>query len=214
MTPRWRVAVLDSGSSQAAAEAARFTAVGTRITIQAPLPDRLGHGSRVSAIITGASTRPALLVGQVIDGRGSSTPALVAAAIHWAVACQADLIHLSLGLAADRNILREAVATAIEADCIVVAATPARARTVFPAAYPGVLRGTGDARCTRHELSYLGPGRFGGAPRHGNSGGSSIGAAYLTRAIVTHCPPRSRVDVVEAILAGVASYFGPESRRP
>ena len=212
MTFRWRVAILDSGSGEAAREAVRFVADGRQVRTEPLLGDRLGHGTRVSAIIASATTQPELFIGQVLDQRGLSTPALIAAAIHWALDLDADLIHLSLGLPTDRDILRNAVAAATAAARIVVAAAPARGRPVYPAGYPGVLQGTGDSRCTGDELSYLGPRRFGGTSRCGTSGGSSIGAANLTRVIIGLCPPRSSIDLVERRLAGAARYHGPESR--
>ena len=44
---------------------------------------------------------------------------------------------------------------------VLVAAHPARGAPCFPAAYPGVIAATGDARCGWQELSQLGPALFG-----------------------------------------------------
>jgi hypothetical protein len=182
---RWRIAVMDSGWGGSAIDAARFVLDNQRVRTQPLVPDRLGHGTRVSTIVTSASNTPALLIGQVFDADGSSTPAVVAAAILWAIEREAQLVHLSLGLAADRLILRQAIAAAIQAGIVLVAAAPARGPAVFPACYPacypGVLQGTGDARCTTDEVSHLAPGKFGGAVRYGTSRGASVGAAHVTR---------------------------------
>jgi len=115
------------------------------------------------------------------------------------------------------------VQRALDAGCIIVAATPARGASVYPAAYPGVIRATGDARCAPHELSALRPWLFGGCPRleaasftanrraqsHA-SGGASIGAAWVTHAILQE-PPLAAPATVEALTAR-AKYRGPERR--
>jgi hypothetical protein len=210
---RWRVAVLDSGWGGSAVAAARFVLGGEEVTTEPLLPDHLGHGSRVSAIITSAPKQPALLVAQVLDARGASTPAVVASAILWAIDRETNLIHLSLGVSADRLVLREAIAAAVQAGIIVVAAVPARGGPVFPASYPGVLQATGDARCAADEVSHLGPNRFGGAARFGTAGGASIGAAHVTRAIIEHCAPDSSAGVIKTKLAEIARFHGRETRR-
>jgi subtilisin family serine protease len=210
---RWLVAVLDSGGDGSAVDAARFVLDRQEVRTQPVVPDQLGHGTRVSAIITSASKPPALLIGQVLDAAGSSTPAVVAAAILWAIEREAQLVHLSLGLAADRLILRQAIAAAIQAGIVLVAAAPARGQASFPASYPGVLQGTGDARCTADDVSHLAPGRFGGAVRYRTYGGASVGAAHVTRAIVEHCPPASTARMVEARLAEMSRFHGRERRR-
>ena len=101
---------------------------------------------------------------------GRASAAAVAAAVDWAVEHGASLVHLSLGLTADRAVLRAAVERAIRAGCVIVAASPARGPRVYPGAYPQVIRGTGDARCAPGELSCLQPGLFGACPRLACSG--------------------------------------------
>jgi hypothetical protein len=102
---------------------------------------------------------------------------------------------------------------------------PARGAPVYPAAYPGVIRATGDARCAPHELSALRPWFFGGCPRlevasrmanghaeGGAGGGASIGAAWITRAILQE--PVVAASAAVAALTARAKYRGPESRMP
>ncbi len=81
-----------------------------------------------------------------LDGRPASAAA-VAAAVDWAVAAGADLIHMSLGLAADRAVLGAAVQRAVELGRIIVAAAP-RARG------DGVSRGL-RRRAARHRRCAL-----------------------------------------------------------
>jgi hypothetical protein len=208
----WRVAVLDSGWNGAAVHSARFELGAMGVLKRTPVEDRLGHGTRVTGIIARASRAPEFVIAQVLDARGISSPAVVAAAIHWAIECQSHLIHLSLGLASDRATLREAIAAAITRRIIIVASTPARGEDVFPASYPAVLRATGDARCVRDDISHLGPSRFGGAPVLGRQGGASIGAAHVTRAVVNHCIPGDNLAEIETVLTSNARFHGHERR--
>jgi hypothetical protein len=233
----WRVGLIDScggaleGLDAApltdaswVADAAAFVASGGRIECRETVADPTGHGSRIAELlISGRSVE--LLLGQVFTTLGPTSGAAVAAAIDWAAERRAGLIHLSLGLAGDRAVLCSAVQRAIDAGCIIVAAAPARGASVYPAAYPGVIRATGDARCAPHELSALRPWFFGGCPRLEvasltenrrtyayASGGASIGAAWVTHAILQE-PPLAAPAAVEALTAR-AKYRGPERRMP
>ena len=231
----WRVGLIDScggaleGLDAAplkdaswVADAAAFVANDGRIQCRETVADPTGHGSRIAELlISGRSVE--LLLGQVFTTIGPTSGAAVAAAIDWAVARRVGLIHLSLGLTGDRAVLCSAVQRAIDAGCIIVAATPARGASVYPAPYPGVIRATGDARCAPDELSALRPWFFGGCPRlevasltenrhtyaHA-SGGASIGAAWITRAIVQE--PALAASAAVAALTARAKYRGPERR--
>jgi hypothetical protein len=238
----WRVGLIDScggglrGLDAAAqvdassvADAAAFVACDGRVERRDTVADPTGHGSRIAALFI--SGRPVeLLLGQVFTTVGPASGAAVAAAIDWAVERRVGLIHLSLGLTGDRAVLRVAVQRAIDAGCIIVAAIPARGAPVYPAAYPGVIRATGDARCAPHEHSALRPWFFGGCPRFDDaddaangrttngqvsgraSGGASIGAAWVTHAILQEATLAA--PAVVAALAARAKYFGAERRTP
>jgi hypothetical protein len=223
----WRVGLIDScGGLEGidAAHAAAFVAHDGRVECREAVADPTGHGSRIAELLL-SGRRVELLLGQVFTTLGPTSGAAVAAAIDWAVERRVGLIHLSLGLAGDRAVLRLAVQRAIDAGCILVAAMPARGAPVYPAAYPGVIRATGDARCAPHELSALRPWFFGGCPRlevasrmangHNEgraSGGASIGAAWVTQAILQQ-PPLAAPAAVEALTAR-SKYLGPERRTP
>lgn len=216
----WRVGLIDScGMWPGAIEAAAFESEGRRVEPRAVAADSSGHGSRIAHLLLGGDVPLELLLAQVFVNSRPATGAAVAAAIDWVCARRATLIHLSLGLAADRAVLAAAVARAIDAGCVVVASTPARGAPTYPAAYPGVIRATGDARCGPGELSWLGPSLFGGCPRiaekeHTDSrGGASIGAAWVSRAILkgaANAPARA----VVAALAADARHIGPERKGP
>ena len=250
----WRVALIDScGAWPGAVAAAAFveeSAVAAEETVQrcATAVDATGHGSRVARLLSEGGAEFELMLGQVFLGRAPASAAAVAAALDWAVAGGADLIHMSLGLAADRAVLAAAVGRAVGAGCVLVASAPARGGVVYPAAYRGVIRGTGDARCGPGELSCLVPVFFGGCPRRvvsgaevgaagasggamdasggadvgggtsagvgvgagaGGRAGASVGAAWVTRGILSE-PTRRNASEVIGLLTEKASYRGPE----
>lgn len=222
LTVKWRLALIDScGSWPEAADAAAFISAGERAERRATVADPGGHGSRIAQLLTAGDAPFELLLGQVFMTCGPASSAAVAAAIDWAVAGRANLIHMSLGLSADRAVLGSAIRRAIGLDCIIVASMPARGAPVYPAAYPHVIRATGDARCAPGELSCLVPGFFGGCTRFGsggqsdcegaaNVGGASVGAAWVTRSILSG-PVYGTRAVVDALTAR-ARYIGPERR--
>jgi len=163
MAENWRIALVDSCGSWPGAETARrFTRAGDRIAETDPIDDGSGHGTRLAGVINAGRESIALMLAQVLDDVGRGSADVVAAGIDWCVGNGVDLIHLSLGLRADRESLRCAIRRAIDADCIVVAATPARGTVPYPAAYEGVIRGTGDARCAPDVVSRLDEWTFGG----------------------------------------------------
>jgi len=230
MAMSWRVGLIDScGSWPGAIDAAAFVTEGDRVDRRATVTDPSGHGSRIAQLWAAGDAVFELLLGQVFLSRGPASGAAVAAAVDWAVASRADLIHMSLGLDADRAVLAAAVARALESGCILVASMPARGRVVYPAAYPEVVRATGDARCAPGELSCLGPGFFGGCPRFAASGpsdsgagtrdgvgddargGASVGAAWVTRNILSR-PKSSTASAAVAALTASARYIGRERR--
>ncbi len=214
---RWRVAVIDSGCDLGRpADSIRFLDTGNSVVASKPLNDPTGHGTAVANIIQSGSCD--LMSAQVIDAQGRSTPAAVAVAVTWALTHGAHLIHLSLGVPEDRAILATAIAEAVAAGLVVVAATPARGAPTFPAQYSGVIRATGDARCGIGEISIFDPsGRHAGAhASHIHSGrilrGASIGAAHVTRFIVSRLAPRSGSTIGEDLVP-LAAYRSRERKR-
>lgn len=180
-----------------------------------PCADRLGHGTAVAAVLERAAPLARLRHAQVFDDRPVTSAARVARAIAW-LAGDCDLIVLSLGLAADRAVLRHACAEAIAAGRWLVAASPARGTRCFPAAYPGVIAATGDARCGWGELSLLPGPVFGAWCASPERGGAGMGGASLAAARVAgHLA--AGFDAVGgdplAWLASRARHIGPERRR-
>jgi hypothetical protein len=220
----WRLALIDScGNWPGAVDAAAFVSDGRRVERRATVADPSGHGSRIARLFAAGEGAYELLLGQVFLDLGPTSGAAVAAAVDWAVAEHIDLIHMSLGLDADRPVLASAVQRAIGLGCIIVASTPARGAPAYPAAYPQVIRATGDARCRPGEVSCLGTGLFGGCPRFAASGpgdreagagvstGASVGAAWVTRHILSG-PKQVTVGAVIAALTASARYVGRERR--
>lgn len=232
---RWRIAILDSGlrdSDRAGLEAValqRFVDIEGVVEECEPVEDVTGHGTAVAHIIASAPRNsatplhcvPELLVAQILDEHGRCTPATVAAAVRWAVAKRANLIHLSLGLAQNRPVLANAVAEATGQSVTIVAASPARGVVSYPAGYPGVIRATGDARCDSEQISCLDPSEeiFGACVTHSTatdhlSRGASIGAAHLTRFIACRLRPSGKPDDIARGLRRLAIYVGRERKSP
>ncbi len=210
-----RLGLVDSGlpAEQAVAAARAFT--GGAVTA-----DTLGHGTAISQVICHHAPTVALYNAQVFDGRGVTTARAVAEAIDWLVAEQVDLINLSLGLAQDRAILAAACARAVAAGTIVIAASPARGAATYPAAYPGVIRATGDARCAGDEISFLDSAQadFGGCPRGMDQGtglqigGASFGTAHISGQAAAYLVAGGDKNSVRDWLVSRAKYIHNERR--
>lgn len=219
-----RVGIVDSGIHGAGrarvVASADFTCAGQRVEpATGTVPrDLCGHGSRIGAIIA-ASKGVELLDARIFRDSLFASAAQAAAAIDWLVDQRVRLINLSFGLREDRLALRAACARAHENGIIVLASAPARGEAVFPAGYPGVIRATGDARCSSAEISRLGTPQadFGGCvrDRDGAIAGASVGCANVSAAFaawfVKH--PHATRDEALAALSVQAAYRGPERRR-
>lgn len=214
-----RIGIVDSGpAALAGADALSFDADGAP---RPASPDRTGHGAAVSAVLGRALPGAALRHAQVFDDRPVTSALRVAAALDWLRRSgSVDVVCLSLGLATDRRVLREAVAAAQEAGLILVAAHPARGISPYPAAYSGVIAATGDARCGWDDVSCLRPGLFGAwcnSPEQGSGGmgGASLGTARLAGHVAALLQEGHPADAgaLCRTLAARAIVTGPERRR-
>jgi hypothetical protein len=217
----WRIAIIDSGLDPAAgltpAACVRFEALEQGVRRSDPRPDEHGHGTRIAQVIASSPRPVSLLIAQALDARGVSSAAAIAAAIEWALANAAQLLHLSVGLSQDRAVLSAAVAKAVTAGVVVVASCPARGALSYPAAYAGVMRATGDARCEEGQISHLAAdyAEFGGCvrfPGEERARGASIGAAHVTRFISAHVHAGAAPARVRERLSALASFHGRERR--
>jgi len=216
------VGVVDSGFSREQLSiikcSSAFVIESDRLVQTEAEYDQLQHGTETIRCITTTAPNIHLVVAQVFSDRFTTTPSQVAAAIHWLLEQQVDLINLSLGLRANRPGLQAASATAHDEGIPVCASTPARGDPVYPAAYPGVLRMTGDARCTRDEWSCLATqyADFGGHVRSPDNrvAGASIGTGYMSGHIASYLADGGEpgLDSIRHHLSSHAHYFGAERR--
>lgn len=182
--------------------------------------DQLGHGSALLEVMATQAPAADFAIAQIFHERLSTTPAQVAAAIEWLVEQKVDLINLSLGLRNDREVLRRACEKAIAAGVIICASSPAKGDPVYPSAYPGVFRMTGDARCENAtQLSCLKTqyADFGGYVKAANGViGASAGCAQLTGHIGRYLSEGGKAEqaAVDHWLESQAGYFGVEVRFP
>lgn len=182
--------------------------------------DAMDHGARIIEIIHHHLESAEIYSAQVFDQRGVTTPIQVAAAIDWLREQGVQLINLSLGLRQDREVLAKAVKRAVQQGVIICASSPARGDPVYPSAYPGVFRMTGDARCTLNEISCLETefadfgGHVLGLDQVQSKAGASLGCAHMSGQIAKLFAESGLLDFNElaARLKQRAAYFGPEHR--
>ncbi|MFK0310231.1 S8 family serine peptidase [Pseudomonas sp. NPDC090233] len=220
MANELRVGVIDSGYSPDQAQwvvaARRFWLEDGVLREGEPEPDRLGHGSAVLARLQEQAGQVTLLVAQVFTGQGSTSALQVAAALLWLAEQGATLINLSLGLQQDRPVLRQACAEVQASGVLLCASSPAQGNAVYPAAYPDVIRITGDARCAQGQWSWLNSVQadFGGYVGERSMAGASLGCASLSgriAALLLQYPSLEREQVL-AWLQTHATFVGPERR--
>ena len=221
---RFKVGIVDSGfaATQAGqvAGSAAFVLQNDALWQAECQPDQLAHGTQIVEVLQHCAPDAQLYMAQVFHDRLTTTASQVAAAIEWLVAQEVQLINLSLGLRTDWDCLRDAVATAVAAGVLICASSPAKGEPVFPAAYPGVLRTTGDARCGPGQWSWLDTryADFAGHVRSlsGEIAGASIGTAWLCGHIarfMSRQPAASRAALGRYLKTG-AAFQGAEQRGP
>ncbi|MBL4802682.1 MAG: S8 family serine peptidase [Emcibacter sp.] len=217
-----KLGLVDSGVAEQQAQYVHSSCgfnVDEMVAIQ---PDPLGHGTATCDIIRHHAPAVTLYNAQVFDARGVTTAATVAAAIDWLRQEKVDLINLSLGLGHDRPVLREACHQAISAGIILIASSPAQGNAVYPSAYDGVIRGTGDARCAVGDISFLDSKQadFGGCPRAINVpenqppriGGASMGTAHISGHAAAYLLAGGDREHVREWLVSQAKYLHSERR--
>jgi hypothetical protein len=217
-----KVGLLDSGLPRGPAAERILVGCGFRLDADQEVapgmaePDALGHASAVARVVLAGCPEARFLVAQIFFAKLVATAAQAAAGLDWLAGQGAAVVDMSFGLAADRTVLRDACARAVARGIILVASAPARGDPVFPAAYPGVIRVTGDARCGPGELSALDGPRadFGAHVRAGSVAGASIGTAHVTAEIARYLVGSgdARIDALRSHLRGLCRHVGPERR--
>ena len=179
------------------------------------------HGDAIAEILLAGHFAPRLVSAAVFDGRRPGSAQAVARGLDWLIERDTTLVNLSFGLREDRAVLRQACERAVAAGATLVASTPARGEAVYPAAYPGVLRITGDARCSPGQVSHLDSRQadFGacvGALQHhpgALGGGASLAAAHVTAMLGQWLAKGGRGDP-RRHLEALCQLHGAERRKP
>lgn len=212
------VGVIDSGWPVALAD--RIEMARSFVANGSDAQDRNGHGTRTLQAIATLAPEARFCIAQVFDQVLRTDGSTVARALDWLVQQGAAVINLSLGVRRDHPPLRAACARALAQGCVVIASTPARGEPVFPAAYPGVIRVMGDARCAsgQHSALLLPHADFGACalPTNGEraQAGASLGCAHLSgrvAALLTGGVACDRAAVWQALVES-ARFHGPERR--
>lgn len=217
-----RVGILDTGLDRHQwhrLQGARSFILGESAVICQPLADdHLGHGTLVTRLLLESAPNTQLWMAQVFSERPATTVAQVRAGLAWLLDQGVTLVNCSLGLHADRPELRALCRDAARQGVIICASSPAMGQAVYPAAYPGVVAVTGDARCRPGEWSWLQGDRaeFGAPVGIGYEGGASMACARfsgLLAAFWTARPELSAPQVLEHFRQH-ASRRGPQTREP
>lgn len=146
--------------------------------------DTLKHGTTLASLIGIENAN--IVCAQVFDKELITTAQTIAYAIDYLIKEKVDLIHTSLGLSQDREVLKSAIKKAMNFGITIVASAPTLSNyKTFPASYKGVIAVCADARCQESEISYINSSTamFGASPFSNDEKvrGSSVSAAYLTK---------------------------------
>lgn len=211
-----RVAIIDSGFDAEIVDGAAkfFSFHNDRIQEDTARPDVHSHGSALAATISSLAPRCDLINAQVFAENLACSPLAIAAAIDWSIEQGAKIINMSFGLAEDRDVLRQACVGAIEKGVFVFAAAPARGDPVYPSAYPGVTKVSGDARLQNGEVSIL---RAGSQADYGGCvapGGASFAVAQIAGIAANWLDGNKRASQIELndYLDSIACFDLPERR--
>ncbi len=218
-----RLGVIDSGvSSQWSSSAGATVGELCDFTGTHSLEDRLGHGSAVVDAV--ANEHAEIWMARVFDDRLACPVSRIVEALRWMLESNVQLINMSFGMTRPDEELATVVDQLLGLGVVLIAASPAQGKPVYPSAFDGVIRATGDARCQPNQLSFLNSpqadfGGFPGAPGVGPAG-SSIGCAHVTRIA---CEALALLGDEPLIAAGIqgglvsalkhrATWDGPERR--
>lgn len=149
-----RIGLLDSGVAPELQPHVKASQAFVASTDDA-LSDRINHATPLSRILLQQAPEAELVVAKVFDQKPVTTAATISLALDWLVEQGADIVNMSFGLREDRPVLRQACEGALARGCVLLASAPAHGAPVYPSAYPGVLRVTGDARCEPGVFSHL-----------------------------------------------------------
>ncbi len=229
--PPLRVGMLDSGvntrlDSRVVATQAFIKTESGAIELEPARADRLGHGTLLTGIIAERVPEAQFVVAQIFIDQLLASAQQAAAGLDWLVSQEVKIVNMSFGLRVDREPLAQACHRALAAGVVLVAASPARGAAVFPSAYPGVIRVTGDVRCAADEFSQLDSpqAEYGACVRVPGSpvAGASVATAYisaqlacyLSRGPAESSSPRSWLNQ-QASYRGLPGHFDliPPERR-
>ncbi len=169
-----KIAILDTGITQVPGLSLKGISQSDLTGSPGGSPESLLHGTAVASILGGTATEargmvPAaeLLSYRVLDDTGTGDSFTAAQAVLSAVDAGARVISMSLGTAADSQVLRDAINYALSRNVAVVAAVgnDGIGSVYYPANYPGVVAVTAvDANGQRGNFANYGPGVTVAAP--------------------------------------------------
>lgn len=186
MNTKIYIGLIDSGCNDIKCDGKLLSIKNDKFELKALKEDTLEHGTAMSNIITNKFADFYCM--QVFDKALITTAEHIAFSIDYLCEKNVDLIHMSLGLKNDRNILKQAIQRALKQNITIVSSSASISKfDIYPASYEGVISVTADARCKNEQISYLNlkHAKFGASPLSQNPKirGSSSAAAHFTKAI-------------------------------
>ncbi|WP_420412116.1 hypothetical protein [Roseibium sp.] len=179
----------------------------------APLAET--HARAMAETIRSYCEKSEFINAAVFSGRLSTSIEHVCQALNWFSEDPPDIVLCSFGTAKTSLDLSLLTARLLLANCLVVASSPARGETVYPAGTPGVVSVQGDARCAPFEFSKLDlpHAEFGACPfvqGYPDIRGASAAAAHVVGQMAADLCVKSELG--KEPLKTAIKYFGRECR--
>lgn len=175
------------------------------------------HARAVMAAIKSVNQDVLVLSFPVFKDKLSTHRQIVVESLITAMRSDASILHCSFGFPDEDPATASAFNGAVKHFRCVVASSPSRGNSVYPASYPGVLKASGDARAIGRQFTWLNTSTvdFAASPRAPEGfeiAGASIGAARISGLVAGLIDNEGYgVDIRER-LAELANYKGPERK--
>lgn len=247
------IAVLDDGVDGTRPDLAGRVTAGYDTMAQQPIPagadsDRGSHGTAVAGVAAADGDNGRDLAGidwtariapfRVFDATGCSGTGAIASGIVRAVDGGADVINMSVGSMTDSQLLRDAVAYAVDHDVPIIAAVgnsgDEENQAFYPASYPDVIAvgastksdAIADYSVTGDAVDIVAPGGDGSGTASGDVlvlwergsvepiAGTSFAAPMVAGAVALYrgLYPTATIDDIREALTATAKDLGPRGR--
>ncbi len=191
--------------------------LATRDFSEIPITPAEMHARAVMAAIRSVNQDVLVLSFPVFVDKLSTHRQIVVESLITAMRSDANILHCSFGFPDEDPDTARAFNDAVKHFRCVVASSPSRGNTVYPASYPGVLKASGDARANGRQFSWLNTATvdFAASPRAPEGfdiAGASIGAARISGLVASVMDSEGCNVNIRERLAELANHKGPERK--